>query len=195
MVRIVLVLLLVLLILVALLGCVTPPPEAQFTASLTCGHIPIEVQFTDLSEGNINIWEWDFDNDGLVDSNLQNPQHTYTNSGTYTISLTVSGPGGSDSETKIAYLEFTPPCNADFIAEPTKGVGPTAVQFSDKSTGEIISWEWDFDGDGITDSTNQNPAYTYRKNGLYSVTLNIEGRYCADTLTRTNYIGITGCRT
>lgn len=195
MVRIALVLPLVLLISAGLLGCGVPPPEAQYTASPNTGYIPIEVQFTDLSEGDIDTWEWDFDDDRLVDSTLQNPRYTYDNPGTYTISLTVSGPGGSNSETKIAYLEFAPhPCKADFIAEPTTGEGVTVVQFSDQSTGEITSWAWDFNGDDITDSTLQNPTYTYGRDGLYSVTLTIAGPYCEDTLTKTNYIQITGCK-
>ena len=86
-----------------------------------------------------------------------------------------------------------PPTEADFVAEPTRGEGITVVQFSDQSTGEIISWAWDFNGDGTIDSTEQNPAYTYRRDGLYSVTLTIVGLSCEDTLTKTNYIQITGC--
>lgn len=194
MVRIALVLPLVLLVSAAVVGC-APPPEAQFTAVPTTGCVPIEVQFVDLSEGEVDTWEWDFDNDGLVDSTLQNPQYTYSEPGTYTISLTVSGPGGSDSEIKIEYLEFITPCRADFFAEPTVGRGITTVQFSDHSTGKIISWSWDFNGDGVIDSTEQNPAYTYRRDGLYSVTLTIAGPYCEDTLTKRHYIEITGCPT
>ena len=185
----------ILLVSVALLGCRVAPPEAQFTALPTNGCIPVEVQFTDLSEGSIDIWGWDFNNDGTMDSNLQNPRYTYHDPGIYTVSLTVSGPGGSDCETKIAYLEFASPCKADFIAEPTVGEGVTEVQFSDKSTGEITSWAWDFDSNGVIDSTEQNPTYIYRKNGLYSVTLTVAGPSGEDTLTKAEYIEITVCPT
>ena len=88
-----------------------------------------------------------------------------------------------------------PPYNADFIAEPTTGEGATVVQFIDQSTGEIISWAWDFNSDGVIDSTEQNPICTYTVDGLYSVTLTIAGPYGGDRLTRTNYIKITGCST
>jgi len=88
-----------------------------------------------------------------------------------------------------------PPCKADFIAEPTTGEGATVVQFIDQSIGEIISWAWDLNGDGIIDSTKQNPSYTYTRDRLYSVTLTITGPYWEDSLTRTNYIQITGCYT
>ncbi len=51
-------------------------------------------------------WEWDFDVDAgaSVDSTEQNPVHFYAVSKLYTVSLTVTGPAGSDTETKTNYL-------------------------------------------------------------------------------------------
>jgi PKD repeat protein len=79
-----------------------PPPEAGFTAEPTSGTARLEVQFTDQSTGEITAWEWDF-GDGSV-STLQNPSHTYTAAGKYTVSLELTGPGGSDTETKTDYI-------------------------------------------------------------------------------------------
>ena len=191
--RIARVLLVMLLVLVALLGCKASPPKARFKASPTDGYVPIEVLFTDLSEGDIDTWEWDFNGDGLTDSTLQNPRYIYSRAGVYTVSLAVSGPGGRDSQMRASYLDFESPCKADFIAEPTSGEGVTEVQFSDKSTGEITSWSWDFNGDGSIDSTEQNPTYEYKRNGVYSVTLTVAGPYCKDRLKKEDYIEITGC--
>ena len=116
--RLVVVLPLVLLVSAAMVGCDSPGPEAQFTASSTTGNIPIDVQFTDLSEGDIDTWEWDLDNDGIVDSSLRNPHYTYIDPGSYTVSLTVGGSSGSDTQSKVAYLVFSPAeCKADFIAD------------------------------------------------------------------------------
>lgn len=186
---------LVLIISACLIGCGDSPPQAQFIAWPTAGDVPTKVEFTDLSQGKIDTWEWDFDNDGVVDSTDQNPLYTFTTPGTYTISLTVNGPGGNNSATRIDYLEYTPsPCKADFVAEPTVGKGVTKVQFSDRSSGEITIRAWDLNGDGETDSTEQNPSYTYSRNGRYSVTLTIKGPYCEDTLTKAGYIDITGCK-
>ncbi|GAG42789.1 unnamed protein product, partial [marine sediment metagenome] len=150
----------------------------------------MEVQFTDLSEGEVDTWEWDFDNDGLVDSTFQSPQHTYSEPGTYTISLTVSGPGGNDSEIKIAYLEIAPAsCEADFVADPTTGYVPVVVQFTDLSEGEVNTWEWDFDNDGLVDSTLQNPQYIYNDTGTYTVSLTVSGPGGArDRETKINYL-------
>ena len=85
-------------------------PGADFTADLTSGSVPLTVNFTDQSTGDITSWSWDF-GDGAT-STEQNPSHTYTDPGTYTVSLTVTGPGGSDTETKADYIEVRSPSKA-----------------------------------------------------------------------------------
>ncbi len=82
---------------------VIPPPVAEFTASPTSGAAPLQVQFTDLSTGQVNAWLWDF-GDGFT-STLQNPTHTYALTGTFTVSFTVIGPGGSNTEVKVDYIQ------------------------------------------------------------------------------------------
>jgi PKD repeat protein len=77
-------------------------PVADFTADVTADPPPLTVNFTDNSSGNITSWEWDF-GDGVT-STEQNPSHTYNDLGRYTVSLTVTGPGGSDTETKPDYI-------------------------------------------------------------------------------------------
>jgi PKD repeat protein len=74
------------------------PPVASFDATPDGGVEPLDVQFTDTSSGTIDSWEWDFDNDGVVDSTAQNPSYSYA-AGSWTAKLTVSGPAGSDSAT------------------------------------------------------------------------------------------------
>lgn len=64
----------------------------DFEVSLSSGHAPLSVNFTDLTIGNTLYWSWDFDNDGLADSEDQNPGWVYPDPGVYTISLTVSDP-------------------------------------------------------------------------------------------------------
>jgi hypothetical protein len=74
----------------------------EFTADPLFGNAPLKVNFTDQSNGVISNWFWDF-GDGSTSSE-QNPSHTYTNPGTYTVSLTVDGPGGSDEKTKVDFI-------------------------------------------------------------------------------------------
>jgi PKD repeat protein len=78
----------------------TPPPVANFTFSPSSGTAPLLVTFTDTSTGSPTSWAWDFTNDGTTDSVVQNPTHTYSSAGTYTIRLTATNPYGSSSTTK-----------------------------------------------------------------------------------------------
>jgi len=79
-------------------------PVAAFQGTPTTANVPFTVNFTDTSTGEIDSWAWDFDNNGSTDSTLQNPSHSYTVKGSYSVKLTVSGPGGTDSETKSGYI-------------------------------------------------------------------------------------------
>jgi formylglycine-generating enzyme required for sulfatase activity len=66
------------------------PPVVSFTATPRVGVAPLTVQFTDTSAGDPTSWQWDFNNDGLVDSTLQHPSWTYTNDGVYSVRLVAS---------------------------------------------------------------------------------------------------------
>ena len=70
-------------------------PVADFTFSVLGSDLPVTVRFADASTGNISAWEWDF-GDGQT-SALHSPDHTYTAVGLYDVTLTVTGPGGTDT--------------------------------------------------------------------------------------------------
>ena len=80
------------------------PPEAGYSATPTSGAIPLTVQFTD-SSTNATAWYWDFDNNGVIDSTLENPLFIYRTQGNYTVKLTVSNTDGMDTETKTEYIQ------------------------------------------------------------------------------------------
>jgi Tol biopolymer transport system component len=77
-------------------------PIADFIGTPLEGTAPLPVQFTDKSTGNITSWSWNFGDGGT--STLQNPLYQYDTAGIYIVSLTVSGPGGMDTETKNGYI-------------------------------------------------------------------------------------------
>jgi len=79
------------------------PPVAEFMGDNLSGFVPLAVNFTDLSSGTIDSWFWEF-GDGDT-STEQHPTHAYGTPDVYTVTLTVTGPGGSDSETKVDYIE------------------------------------------------------------------------------------------
>ena len=86
------------------------PPVADFDGEPTSGNAPLNVSFDDESTGSITSYSWNFGDGGT--SSQQNPNHTYQNSGSYTVSLTVTGPGGSDTETKYNYINVSQPQQA-----------------------------------------------------------------------------------
>ena len=169
-----------------------PAVTADFSANNTSGYVPLAVKFTDLSTGATS-WQWDFDGDGATDSTDQNPIYTYTSEGTYTVKLTASGNGDGDSETKAGYVTVSskPFLEANFTSNTTSGKAPLSVKFTDLSSGEATSWKWDFDGDSIIDSTEQNPIYTYTENGTYTVKLTVSNCNSNSSLTEVNYVTVS----
>lgn len=101
------------------------PPVAEFNANPVTGTAPLNVQFTDTSTGTINSYAWDFNNDGTTDSTQQNPSWTYNTPGTYTVKLTVTGPGGNDEEVKTDYITVNPD-----ITPPTVNANPTGGNYN-----------------------------------------------------------------
>ncbi|MCB0395426.1 MAG: T9SS type A sorting domain-containing protein [Flavobacteriales bacterium] len=81
----------------------TNPPVAEFTADATEGCGSLTVSFTDQSANSPTSWSWDFGDSSPV-STLQNPTHTYSTPGDYTVTLTTTSQYGTDSEIKTQYI-------------------------------------------------------------------------------------------
>ena len=86
------------------------PPVANFVGSPTTGWPPpLAVSFTDTSTGSPTSWSWNFGDIGLGNtSTLQSPSHTYTKGGIYSVNLTATNAGGSNSIVKTNYITITP---------------------------------------------------------------------------------------
>ncbi len=163
-------------------------PVASFNATPTSGEAPLIVTFKDTSSGNITSRVWDF-GDGST-STAQTAIYTYQTPGTYKVSLKVTGPRGTDTETKTDHIVVTSSAPvADFSASSTKGTAPLAVSFSDASRGDVTTWSWKF-GDGRT-STARNPKHTYKSAGTYNVTLTVTGSGGTDSETKSGYIKVS----
>jgi PKD repeat protein len=165
------------------------PPATAFSANVTAGATPLSVGFTDESENSPTSWEWSWD-DGTANSTSQSPVHTFTSAGVYTVTLTATNDDGSDTEQKIDYITAVDPPLAAFSANATNGASPLSVGFTDESENSPTSWEWDLNADGITDSTDQNPDYTYPSPGSYAVKLTVSNIAGSDSETRNGYISV-----
>lgn len=145
---------------------------------------PVTVRFEDRSTGQVTLWQWNF-GDGSTTTG-QNPVHTFPHGGTYYVCLTVSNstPGAVCHDFYCTMITVHQPgmCVADFSGSSEPG-DPFAVYFTDKSSGNINGWHWDF-GDG-TASFLSDPVHTYAGAGRYRVCLTV---YNTDSLSVCNNI-------
>jgi len=165
-------------------------PDADFKAFPKTGTAPYDALFEDLSVGQITTWLWDF-GDGTT-STAQQPTHRYELPGTYDVSLTVAGPFGVSTHTKLAYMHAAPPpLQADFTANVNVGTYPLTVDFQDLTSGFPEQWLWTF-GDNGASSTEQNPTHTYTTPGSYLVQLQVQGYGLLDTENKADFVEVHG---
>ncbi|ABS55336.1 PKD domain containing protein [Methanoregula boonei 6A8] len=167
---------------------VTAAPTALFKATATSGYGPLTVQFVDASTNSPNSWVWSFGDGGT--STLQNPTHTYTAAGTYTVSLTATNVVGSSTATQTGYITVNAATPfSSFTSNVTAGINPLSVQFTDTSNNTPTAWYWTF-GDGST-STLQNPVHTFSSIGSYAISLGVSNTAGSNTSTMPAYINVT----
>ncbi|MEA3447209.1 MAG: PKD domain-containing protein [Bacteroidota bacterium] len=163
---------------------------ADFSVNQSSGCNPLNVIFTDESQGNIASWQWDFGNGNT--GSAQNVQEYYNTPGTYTVSLVVSD--GTNTDT--AYMDIEVYAIPEvFITTSTGSMGciPLNVSFEDSTIlGDttIADWSWTFgDGGG---STQSNPNHTYNEAGNYSVYLKVvDENGCWDEKTFPDYVRVS----
>jgi PKD repeat protein/Tfp pilus assembly protein PilV len=150
------------------------PPTANFTGAPTAGEAPLIVDFTNLSSpgtGTITGWQWDFGDD-MGTSSDQNPSHTYTDAGTYTVDLTATDDNAlQDIETKPAYITVTLPPEDPPIVQFSVDVG-TGDKCNDNVeitiiTDKLFTSETDIP---ITISTGLGYGYQYEIMGFNNLT-------------------------
>lgn len=158
-------------------------PQTSFTSSDICLNSPSPFTNTSVnpSDGTISNFIWDF-GDGNQNTVDQNPTHTYTSSGTYTVQLINYSSNLSCPDTFTQQVTVNPEVQAGYsFVNACTGSNTT---FTDLSTGPVISWEWNFD-DGSPLDTNQNPVHVFVTAGLYNVQLVVTSSFgCQDTLTQ-----------
>lgn len=166
-------------------------PTAAFTQDKNIGCLPVIVNFTDVSTGNIASYYWDFGNGN--NSVLQSPGATYTKAGTYTVKLVVTDVNGKkDSvEKALAVTAFANPV-ATFSANKQTGCEGDIINFTDNSvvtSNPIVSWAWNF-GDG-NQSAQQSPSHSFKTKGSFAVSLVVtDSKGCKNAINQANYISI-----
>jgi len=164
------------------------PAVADIAGTPTSGIAPLEVNFTNNSMGEFDTCLWDF-GDTTTSNECDPTPHTYTAAGLYTVSLTVSGLGGTDTKIRDDFITVHGPAVADFTGTPTSGAVPLEVDFTNNSTGEFDTCLWDF-GDTTTSSDCNPSPHMYTDIGVYTVSLTVSGLGGSDTKIREDYIHV-----
>lgn len=135
-------------------GCQVAP-VTNFTANKTTS-CDGTIQFTDKSSSAPTSWAWDFGDGGT--STLQNPSHTYTAAGTYTVKLTSTNAFGKDDEVKTSFITI------NLMASPTskdvEQCGPGIVKLSATGTPTINWYAAQTGGSPVATGTDYSPNVT-----------------------------------
>ncbi len=127
------------------------------------------------SEGSSIVkFEWDFENDGIIDAEGKTTSYTYNQKGTQTCRLVVTDSIDVTSEDTCLVNVLNRKPIAKFTFSPTDPTIQDEVNMADNSSdpdGTITSWFWDF-GDG-TNSTAKNPSHLFSQKGEWQVTLTV----------------------
>lgn len=152
---------------------VTDSPVIDFTSDKTGGcSVPTDIQFTDPAAGSSG-WLWDF-GDGNF-SNQKNPRHTYTQTGNYTVTLSlVTADGCPAVVTKNAYIRIGEPGQLVINGLPSGGCAPFSVSPTANFVGvtdPIVSYNWNLGPGG--NSTSATPTFTFSSPGTYNLSLRV----------------------
>ena len=162
-------------------------PEPDFTASPLEICVGESVQFSDLSTSALPIssWTWDF-GDGSTSSS-QNPSHTYTSPGTFTIILTAGNANGAVSEVKTGFIKVNPLPSPAFTPTILGGCSvPSNVSINNVQPSSGATYSWDF-GNGTTSTSGTPGNVTYVNEGSYDITLTVSDNItgCENSITQT----------
>lgn len=154
-------------------------PTANFTWSPKNPKVGENVTFDASAshdpDGTIDLYEWDWDNDGIYDENYSTPiaNHLITNEGYYWITLRVTdNEGNSGTTTKRIHIEISP-LTADFSYSPEKPTTDDEIKFTDKSYGgtKPYTYNWSFDDGSYSNETD--PTHKCKDKGTYTITLTV----------------------
>ena len=162
-----------------------PVVEFESLSGLSvCGNTP--VRFGDLTD-TATRWQWDFGDGGT--SNQQNPTHSYSAEGAYSVSLIATNNYCSDTLLKDQFIKLTPPFPS--ISGVVKNCNDRGRLTLKQNSVGAKKWEWNF-GDGTPTETYTTDrlevTHTYTKSGVYKVFLFTSNDQC--TTYDTMYVSV-----
>ncbi len=162
--------------------------NADFSYQNNCKNEP--VQFTDSSTADstsIQSWEWRF-GDGAT-SSQENPNHSYTSTGSYTVELIATSKKGCKDTIQKTITIYSDPVSAFSVGNTCEGQDVDIQNNSTIGSGSL-SYSWDF-GDGTT-GVGKNPKKVYSATGNYTIELvATSNNGCKDTTRQSVTINAT----
>lgn len=162
----------------------TTPKKPVADFGFTTGNCegPCSITFLNASQ-NAKTYKWDFGD--TTTSTEFKPVHVYKYEGSYKVTLTATGDGGTHSVQKTVNVTFAQsnidPVTPDFTFVEGNCYGPCTVNFTNTSKNST-SYVWEF-GDGGT-STDVNPTHEYTTEGTYTVKLTATGAKGTKSITK-----------
>ncbi len=146
--------------------------EFQADTTSACS-VPFDVNFTSNVTGGGNL-TYDWIINGVSEGNTPNLSFSFTDYGSYTITLTVTNDVGCEvSEIRTDYIIIAHPSVDYTIPESLcSNESFTIANVTVNSVDPIGTWEWDFNNDGNIDANEENPSYVFPASGNFSIALN-----------------------
>ncbi len=174
-------------------------PVSDFSTPVTTILPGTSIQFSDLSMGVPETYEWEFEGGTPHLSSQPDPAVLYSTAGTYTVYLTVTNDFGTNTETKTDYITVTstPTPWVLFSSSDDYVCNYGSLTFTDESLYSPTSWEWSFEPSTVsfvngTSASSQNPEVQFESAGTYTVTLTATNANGNSSRTIENMITVEG---
>lgn len=167
-----------------------PPPTIDFSTNINSTCVNSSVTFNPFFTGNITNFSWNFGDGGL--SSQSNPSHSFADTGSYNVTLTVTDSMGCIASVSHSNLFSIIGPTASFTSTaPVGNCPPLVVNYTNTSSSDVVSWSWNL-GSGMQ-STLPNPTGTYLYPGTFDVFLVVtDAAGCTDTAYSSALINLAG---
>jgi PKD repeat protein len=152
-------------------------PTAAFSATPSGLSVAVDAADASDSDGTLASYAWDFGDGATLTGAEPTASHTYPDSGTYTVRLTVTDDDGATASATRPVTVTAPPPNQAPVAAFTAGATDLAATFdgsgSSDSDGTVASYDWDFGDGGGSTGPDPTVSHAYSAPGTYTVTLTV----------------------
>jgi len=146
-------------------------PQPNFNTSNICADASYVFQNTTINASPVTNWQWNF-GDGAT-STQQAPNHQYI-PGTYSVSLYAENAAGCSDQITQDITVYPMPIPVFSVANVCQGTASNFVSSSSVAApSSIVTYQWDFDNDGVINYITQNVNHNYQFEGTYPVTLTV----------------------